>query len=87
MRKSQVLVSSQHAKPSQMFPGGNLVASLLNHPNVHFTFQKHFITKMNERRKKFKLNKLHKYLKSQASQPSLGIVSAQVRIRQDIEKY
>lgn len=29
-----------------------------------FTFQKHFITKMNKRRMVFKLNKLRKYLKS-----------------------
>lgn len=56
----------RQCKTRPAFPGGSLFClSLKPLKHMHlFTFQKHFITKMNKRRTVFKLNKLHKYLKS-----------------------
>lgn len=67
------------------YSGGDLLCLAVKPPkHMHlFTFQNHFITKMNKRRMLFKLNKLHKHRESRASP---GIPSSQVSITKNIQK-
>lgn len=74
------------SKARPAYSGGDLLCLDVK-PAKHmhlFTFQNHFITKMNKRRMLFKLNKLHKHRESRASP---GIPSSQVSITKNIQKY
>lgn len=79
-----VPLGQSKARPA--YSGGDLLCLDVK-PAKHmhlFTFQNHFITKMNKRRMLFKLNKLHKHRESRASP---GIPSSQVSITKNIQKY